>query len=67
MLKRDERPAQLPEAATEETLPLTPQEDAERATRRMERQERTGDTLRPEPDDPGRQPGVLSPAPGNRR
>jgi len=67
MLKRDERPAPIPEAATDEPTPLTPEQDADRATRRMERQERTGDTIRPEPDDPGRQPGVLSPAPGKRR
>jgi len=67
MLKRPERPAQIPEAASQEPRTLTPDEDADRATRRMERQERRTDILRPEPDDPGRQPGVLSPAPDKRR
>jgi len=66
MLKRSESPSQIPEAATEEPRTVTPDEAADRATRRMERQE-AGETLYPEPDDPGRQPGVLSPAPDKRR
>jgi hypothetical protein len=67
MLKRHHEPAPIPEAASEEPRTVTPDEDADRATRRLERQDSQGETLRPEPDDPGRQPGVLSPPPGNRR
>jgi len=66
MLKRREEPAQIPEAAREEPRTLTPDEDADRATRRLERQERRGEALYPAPDDPGRQGGELSPPPGKR-
>ena len=66
MLKRHEQPAEIPEAASEEPRTVTPEEDAERATRRLERQERRGESIYPAPEDPGRQAGELSPAPAKR-
>lgn len=67
MLKRPEQPAQVPEAASEEPRTVTPDEDAERATRRLEHQERRNEPLYPAPEDPGRQAGEPSPAPAKRR
>jgi len=67
MLKRREKPVEIPEAATEEPRTLTPAEDAERATRNIERQERRGESLYPAPADPGRQGGESSPPPDKRR
>jgi hypothetical protein len=67
MLKRQEEPARVPEAATQEPRVLTPGEDADRATRRMEQQERLGKAVYPRPGDPGRQEGEPSPAPDKRR
>jgi len=68
MLKRHDKPAaQIPEAATEEPRTLTPAEDADRATRRMERQEKHPEAVYPGPEAPGRQGGETSPAPEKRR
>ena len=56
----------IPEEATEEPRVLSPAEDAERAARRMERDEREPHTRWPGPDDPLRQGGELSADPGKR-
>lgn len=66
MLKRHEKPTEIPEAATEEPRTLTPGQDADRATRRAEQQERRGETVYPAPRDPRRQGGESAPAPNKR-
>ena len=54
---------EIPENAQEEPRILSPQEDAERAARRLDWQDETDQKRWPEPDDPLRQPGELSPPP----
>ncbi|HEY4185354.1 MAG TPA: hypothetical protein VGP07_09810 [Polyangia bacterium] len=56
----------VPEDATVEPRTLTPQEDADRATRRLEEQERAGKPIYPQPGDPDRQGTEPSPAPDKR-
>lgn len=56
-------PRQIPENAQEEPRILSPQEDADRATRRLDWQDEHDQKRWPEPDDPLRQPGELSPPP----
>ena len=56
----------VPEEATVEPRILTPEQAADRATLRAERQEREQMDDWPEPDDPLRQPGEMSPAPDKR-
>jgi hypothetical protein len=60
-------PSKVPEDATVEPRILTPDEVAERATLRAARQERDQMDEWPQPDDPLRQPGEMSPAPDKRR
>jgi hypothetical protein len=67
MLNGHEKPSPVPEAATEEPPILTPEQVADRATRRLEEQENRIDPMYQNPDDPTRQPGVLSPPPEKRR
>jgi hypothetical protein len=57
----------VPEDATAEPRILTPDEMAERATLRARRQEHDQMDEWPQPDDPLRQPGEMSPAPEKRR
>jgi hypothetical protein len=57
----------IPEEAEEEPRILSPQEDADRAARRLDWQERHEQKRWPEPDDPLRQPGELSPPPEHHR
>jgi hypothetical protein len=57
----------VPEERVEEPPILTPEEDAERAQRRLEAQEGEREPRWPQPDDPLRQPGELSPPPEHRR
>jgi len=54
---------QIPEDAQEEPRILSPQQDAERAARRLDWQDEHDVERWPEPDDPLRQPGELSPSP----
>jgi len=58
--------ADVPEARTEEPPIRTPAEDAERAQRRLAVQEGERQARWPQPDDPLRQPGELSPPPQHR-
>jgi len=58
---------QIPEDAREEPRILSPQEDAERAARRLDWQDEHDQNRWPEPDDPLRQPGELSPPPEHHR
>jgi hypothetical protein len=58
--------SQIPEAAHDEPPILTPAEDADRAARRLDRQERTDEARWPAPEDPLRQGGELSPPPSKR-
>jgi hypothetical protein len=62
----DKRPIGIPEEATEEPRILTPAEDADRAWRRMERDEHEPHTHWPGPDDPLRQGGELSADPSKQ-
>ena len=57
----------VPEHATREPEILTPEEDARRATRRLEWEEREHTSRWPQADDPLRQPGEPSPAPEKRK
>jgi hypothetical protein len=57
----------VPEDATVEPPILTPDQIADRATLRAERQEHDRRDEWPQPDDPLRQPGEMSPAPDKRR
>jgi hypothetical protein len=59
-------PIGIPEEALEEPRTLSPAEDAERAARRLERDENDPHTHWPTPDDPLRQGGELSAAPYRR-
>jgi hypothetical protein len=56
----------VPEAATVEPRIVTPEEDARRAERRLDWQERTRTKRWPLPRDRMRQPGELSPPPQKR-
>jgi len=56
----------VPEAATVEPRIVTPEEDARRAERRLDWQERTHGQRWPMPNDRLRQPGELSPPPAKR-
>jgi hypothetical protein len=56
----------IPEDAQEEPRILSPQEDADRAARRLAWQEEYQQKRWPEPDDPLRQPGELSPPPAHQ-
>lgn len=56
----------VPEAAKEEAKILTPEEDAERATRRLDWQERQRTERWPHTNDPLRQPGEPAPARAKR-
>jgi hypothetical protein len=56
----------IPEEATEEPRTLSPDEDADRAARRLERDENDPHTRWPGPDDPLRQGGELSAPPFKR-
>lgn len=58
---------EIPEDAQEEPRILSPREDAARAQRRLEWQDEHNQERWPEPDDPLRQPGELSPAPEHHR
>jgi len=62
----EKHPIGIPEEATEEPRTLSPAEDAERAARRMERDEREPHTRWPGPDDPLRQGGELSADPAKQ-
>jgi hypothetical protein len=57
----------IPEDATEEPRILTPEEDAERAARRADLEESEQLEIWPEPNDPLRQPGELSPPPAKHK
>ena len=63
---KQKNPIGIPEEATEEPRTLSPDEDAERAARRLERDENDPRTRWPGPDDPLRQGGELSAAPARR-
>jgi hypothetical protein len=63
---KQKNPIGIPEEATEEPRTLSPDEDAERAARRLERDENDPHTRWPGPDDPLRQGGELSAAPSRR-
>ena len=63
---KQKNPIGIPEEATEEPRTLSPDEDAERAARRLERDENGPRTRWPGPDDPLRQGGELSAAPARR-
>jgi len=63
---KEEHPIVIPEEATEEPRTLSPAEDADRAARRMERDEHESHTRWPGPNDPLRQGGELSAAPSKR-
>lgn len=56
----------VPEEATNEPEILTPEEDAQRAARRLESQEGERPGRWPHTNDPLRQPGELAPAPDKR-
>jgi len=56
----------VPEEATVEPRIATPAEDARRAERRLDWQERTQTRRWPLPNDALRQPGELSPSPQRR-
>ncbi len=56
----------VPEEATVEPRILTPEEDAQRAVRRLDWQERWHVRRWPLPGDSLRQPGELSPSPEQR-
>jgi hypothetical protein len=62
----DRKDADIPEDATVEPRILTPDEMAWRAEKRLDLQEREDSQRWPQPKDPLRQPGELSPPPDRR-
>jgi hypothetical protein len=59
--------SRVPEEATAEPPILTPEQMAERASRRRDEQEHDLTDRWPQTEDPLRQPGEMSPAPEKRR